>query len=159
MGAPEDLSDDDGGGIPPSATPLPAEDRAALFDALRGPDGTIPRPLEVAVAFVEVVDGDPHVSRLSLDDIVTPETQGQWDLEQAQSALADVGFASQVSYLSDEWAKVILVRGVQRAYRIPADGNVEVPAYALYLRKIGGDEDWRVHRLATPDLTVEDLTA
>ena len=153
MGAPEELA----GAVPEEATPLPAEGRDALLEALRGPDGAIPRPLEVAVAFVEVVDGDPHVSRLSLDDLVTPETQGQWDLDEASQALADVGFASKVTYLDDEWAKVILVRGVERAYRIPANATVEVPAYALYLRRIGGQEDWRVHRLAAPDLTVEDL--
>lgn len=144
-------------GVPQAAQPLSLEGRDALLDALRGPDGTIERPLEVAVAFVEIVDGDPHVSRLSLDDVVTPDTQGQWDTEQAAEALADVGFASKVTYLDDEWAKVVLVRGVERAYRIPSDANVEVPALGLYLRRVGGSEDWRVHRLGAADLTVEDL--
>ncbi len=144
--------------VPEAATSVDFDGRDALFEALRGSDGTLPRPLEVAVAFVEIVDGDPHVSQLSLDDVVTPETQGQWDLAQASEALADVGFASKVTYLSDEWAKVILVRGVERAYRVPANAQVDVPAYALYLRRVGGSEDWRVHRLAGPDLSVEDLT-
>lgn len=147
------------GGLPAAATPVDAQDRDQLFDALRGPDGTVPRPLEVAVAFVEVIDGGPSVSQLSLDDLVTPETRGQWDRAVAADALADVGFASKVTYLDEDWAKVVLVRGVQRAYRIPADAAVEVPALGLYLRKVDDDEGWRVHRLGAADLTVDDLTA
>ena len=143
-------------GIPEPATPLPVSDRAALLDALRGPDGTIPRPLEVAIAFTEVIDGDPHAQGLTLDELVTPETAGQWDTDEAASVLDDVGFASQVSHLSEEWARVFLVRGVERAYRIPAGETAQVPAYAMYLRLV--DDDWRVHRIGATNLTVEDLT-
>ena len=155
MTSPDDAAPS--GNLPSDATPIAAEGRDDLLDALRGPDGTVPRPLEVAVAFVEVIDSDPHVSRLSLDDLVTPETKGQWDVAEASKALADVGFASKVAYLGDEWARVVLVRGVERAYRIPAAASVEVPAYGLYLRKVDDNDNWRVHRLGAADLTAEDL--
>ena len=37
------------------------------------------------------------------EELVTPETRGQWDTAQAAEASADVGFASQVAYLGDDW--------------------------------------------------------
>ena len=142
--------------IPDEATPLDSTDD--LRAALRGPDGTIPRPLEVALEFVDVVDGETDVTGESLDGLVTPETRGGWDIDEASAALADVGFASVVDEMGDGWARVFLVRGVDQAYSVPAEAATDVPAYGLYLRYVEDESDWRVHRLSTPDLQVADLT-
>lgn len=145
-------------GLPEDATPLPAEQPEDLLAALRGPDGTIPRPLEVALAFVDAVDGETDVTGEGVDRLVTPQTRGQWDIDEASGVLADVGFASSVDEMGDGWARVFLVRGVDQAYRLPSDAAGAVPAYGLYLQYVEDEGDWRVHRLSTPDLRVDDLT-
>lgn len=145
-------------GLPQDATPVPDEQSEQLLAALRGPDGTIPRPLEVALAFVDAVDGETDVTGEKLEGLVTPETRGEWDVDEASGVLADVGFASVVDEFADGWARVFLVRGVDHAYRMPADAAGDVPAFGLYLRYVEDESDWRVHRLSTPDLTVADLT-
>ncbi len=152
---PEDVT---ASGLPDAATPLAAEQRDDLLAALRGPDGTIPRPIEVALAFVDAVDGETDVTGEVLDSLVTPETRGQWDVDHASGVLADVGFASAVDEMGDGWARVFLVRGVDRAYRVPTEAADAIPAYGLYLRYVEDERDWRVHRLSTPDLRVDDLT-
>ena len=145
-------------GLPHDATPLPLETADDVLTGLRDSDGAIPRPLEVALAFVDAVDGETDVTGEVLDSLVTPETRGEWDVDEASGVLADVGFANAVDELGEGWARVFLVRGVaDRAYRLPADAAADVPAYGLYLRYVEDEGDWRVHRLATPDLQVSDL--
>lgn len=144
-------------GLPQDATPLVGEQSDDLLAALRGADGTIPRPLEVALAFVEAVDGETDVTGEGVDRLVTPQTRGQWDIDEASGVLADVGFASAVDEMGDGWARVFLVRGVDQAYRLPAEAATDVPAYGLYLQYVEDEADWRVHRLSTPDLRVDDL--
>lgn len=147
----------DAAGLPDEATPLPLDTRSDVLAGLQASDGTIPRPLQVALAFVDAVDGETDVTGEVLNGLVTPETRGEWDVDEASGVLADVGFANTVDELGDGWARVFLVRGVDEAYRLPADAAAEVPAYGLYLRYVEDESDWRVHRLATPDLQVSDL--
>lgn len=145
-------------GLPHEATPLPLETADEVLTGLRDDSGSIPRPLEVAIAFVDAVDGETDVTGEVLDSLVTPETRGEWDVDEASGVLADVGFASTVDEMGDGWSRVFLVRGVDRAYSLPAGAANDVPAYGLYLRYVDEESDWRVHRLATPDLQVADLT-
>lgn len=151
-------SNDASSGLPQEATPVAADQAEDLLAALRGPDGTIPRPLEVALAFVDAVDGETDITDETLNSLVTPETRGQWDIDKASGILDDVGFASVVDELGDGWARVFLVRGVDQAYRMPVDAAGGIPAYGLYLRYVEDESDWRVHRLGTADLRVADLT-
>lgn len=151
------MTDLETSGLPAEATPLPDERREDVLAALRGPDGTVPRPLEVALAFVDAVDGETDVTGETLNSLVTPQTRGLWDVDRASGALADVGFAATVDELGDGWARVFLVRDVEHAYRVPADAAADIPAYGLYLRYVEAEGDWRVHRLGAADLQLADL--
>lgn len=152
------MTDLDTNGLPAEATPLPDERREDVLAALRGPDGTVARPLEVALAFVDAVDGETDVTGETLDSLVTPETRGLWDVDRASGALADVGFAATVDEMGEGWARVFLVRNVDHAYRVPAEAAGDIPAYGLYLRYVEDEADWRVHRLGSADLKLADLT-
>jgi hypothetical protein len=113
------------------------------------------RALVKATTFVLKAVGHPSSEIFELEDLVTPESLPDWDLAATASALRGLGIHTRVEYLSEEWSMVPLVpTSGKRPY---ASHGTARATQAIYLRYDEGSEDWFVHVLDEPGISIESL--
>lgn len=127
------------------------EDLSEFFE----PDGgTPPRPFQVAVSFLFKALGEEGYSQLPLEDLVTAESLGNWDLEEVAENLRGFGVGTHTRYLSPSWALIMVPRAQE--FRVIEEPEL-VEAWGVFVRYEDHLKDWRVHALADPTTPVESL--
>jgi len=115
------------------------------------------RPVAVVGMFVLRALGQHPYDEIPIEELVTPESQANWNEEELSSILRGHAFYTGADYLSPEWARVLLPQAQEGEEPHLVDESREVPALAFYLRYDEALKDWRVHLLGSPDLSVKEL--